>query len=130
MFCAIDNVYDEDEERNWLKFPPEIAPIQVGVFPLMGKPELLGPATEIYESVMDSGLITQFDQGGSIGRRYRRQDEVGTPFCVTIDYDTLEDNTVTVRDRDSMAQVRISRDILIDTLLKLVKGAITFDSLS
>ncbi|MHA1636593.1 MAG: glycine--tRNA ligase [Candidatus Thorarchaeota archaeon] len=129
LFCAIDNAYAEDDERNWLRFPPEIAPIQVAVFPLMSKPELLAPAHEIHESVMDSGLITQFDQGGSIGRRYRRQDEVGTPFCVTVDYDTLEDNTVTVRDRDSMDQVRISRDVLMETLQDLVKGSIAFSSL-
>ncbi|MHA1479939.1 MAG: glycine--tRNA ligase [Candidatus Thorarchaeota archaeon] len=129
LFCLIDNAYAEDEERSWLKFPPTVAPVQVAVFPLMGKPELVSPATEIYEQVMDSGLITQFDRGGSIGRRYRRQDEVGTPFCVTIDYETLEDNTVTVRDRNSMDQVRISRDVLIKTLLDLIKGHVLFSSL-
>ena len=113
-----------------LVLPPKVAPIQVAVFPLMGKPELVSPATEIYDQVMDSGLITQFDRGGSIGRRYRRQDEVGTPFCVTIDYETLEDNTVTVRDRNSMDQVRINRDVLIKTLLDLIQGRVLFNSLN
>ena len=95
----------------------------------MGKPELLEPATQIFDQVMDAGFVAQFDKGGSIGKRYRRQDEVGTPFCVTIDYTTLEDSTVTIRDRDSMAQVRVDKDSLIETLQKLVKGIIQFDSL-
>jgi glycyl-tRNA synthetase len=129
LFSIIDNSYVEDEERKWLRFPPEIAPIQVAVFPLMGKEELLGPAKAIYDEIMDSGLITYFDQGGSIGRRYRRQDEVGTPFCVTIDYDTLEDNTVTVRDRDSMEQVRVKNIDLVGVLKQLVKGEQQFTSL-
>ena len=130
LFCAIDNAYVEDEERAWLKFPPEIAPIQVAVFPLMGKPELLEPARQIFEEIMDTGLITFFDQGGSIGRRYRRQDEIGTPFCITIDYQTLEDTSVTVRGRNSMEQVRIQRDALVDLLEDLVHGKVAFESLS
>ncbi len=131
LYCLIDNSFQEGEERdtNWLKFPPEVAPIQVAVFPLMGKPELMGPATEIFEGIVESGLITQFDQSGSIGRRYRRQDEVGTPFCVTIDYDTLENGTITIRDRDSMEQVRVHRDQLVGTLRNLVRGRIGFSSL-
>jgi glycyl-tRNA synthetase len=130
LFCLIDNSYKEDEERSWLRFPPPVAPIQVAVFPLMGKPELLETSREIYDSIMDSGLVTQFDVGGSIGRRYRRQDEVGTPFCVTIDYDTLEDNTVTIRDRDSMEQVRVPRDTLVTTLQELIMDKQKFKDLS
>ncbi len=129
LFCLIDNAYAEDKERTWLKFSPHIAPVQVAVFPLMGKPELLGPAREMHEAIMDSGLVAQFDVGGSIGRRYRRQDEIGTPFCVTIDYETLEDGTVTVRDRDAMSQARVHKDALIETLLNLVHGTVSFDSL-
>ena len=79
---------------------------------------------------MDTGLITYFDRGGSIGRRYRRQDEIGTPFCITIDYQTLEDKTVTVRDRNSMEQVRIQRDALADLLKDLVHGKVAFESLA
>jgi glycyl-tRNA synthetase len=67
LFCQIDNAYIEDDERSWLKFTPEIAPIQVAVFPLMGKPELLTPAQETYEDLLDSGLVTQIDVSGSIG---------------------------------------------------------------
>ncbi len=130
LFCAIDNAYVEDEERTWLKFPPEIAPIQVAVFPLMGKDELVGPAQEIYEAIMDSGLVAYYDKGGSIGRRYRRQDEIGTPYCVTVDYNSLEDNTVTVRDRDSMDQIRVRKAELDSVLKSLVYKEITFESLN
>ncbi|MGY5864359.1 MAG: glycine--tRNA ligase [Candidatus Thorarchaeota archaeon] len=132
LFCLIDNSFrpqTDERDTDWLQFPPEVAPIQIAVFPLMGKAELQGPAREVFEEVMDSGFVSQFDVGGSIGKRYRRQDEVGTPFCVTIDYTTLEDGTVTVRDRDSMEQVRIHRDILVTTIRKLVLGTITFESL-
>jgi glycyl-tRNA synthetase len=132
LFCLIDNSFEpETEERDtdWLRFPPDVAPIQVAVFPLMGKPELLDPAQVIFEEMMDSGFVAQFDVGGSIGKRYRRQDEVGTPFCVTIDYETLENNTVTVRDRDSMRQIRTHREQLADTIKGLVNGSIKFDSL-
>jgi glycyl-tRNA synthetase len=129
LFCAIDNAYIDDDERNWLQFPPEIAPIQIAVFPLMGKPELVAPAQEIYEEILDGGLVTQIDISGSIGRRYRRQDEVGTPFCVTIDYQTLKDDTVTVRERDSMEQIRAKREVLLNTLRNLVYKKIKFSEL-
>ena len=132
LFCLLDNSFQPESEvrdTDWLKFPPEIAPIQVAVFPLMNKDELLGPAHEIFDIVTEAGFITQFDVGGSIGRRYRRQDEVGTPFCITIDYTTMEDGTVTIRDRDSMEQVRIHRDELVVTLKKIVRGSIRFESL-
>jgi glycyl-tRNA synthetase len=132
LFCLLDNSFQpESKERDtdWLRFPPEVAPIQVAIFPLMGKDELLGPAREIFDDVIDAGFIAQFDVGGSIGRRYRRQDEVGTPFCVTIDYTTLEDETTTIRDRDSMEQVRVNRNELVAVLRKLVRGTIHFSSL-
>ncbi len=132
LFCLIDSSFQPESEvrdTDWLQFPPEVAPIQVAVFPLMGKDELMGPAREIYDDIMEAGFIVQFDVGGSIGRRYRRQDEVGTPFCVTIDYTTLEDGTVTIRDRDSMEQIREHRDNLVSTLGKLIHGLVTFESL-
>ncbi|MFW9974000.1 MAG: His/Gly/Thr/Pro-type tRNA ligase C-terminal domain-containing protein, partial [Candidatus Thorarchaeota archaeon] len=76
-----------------------------------------------------AGFVAQFDLGGSIGKRYRRQDEVGTPFCVTIDYTTIEDGTITIRDRDTMEQVRVHTDDLTKVLRNLVRGAILFASL-
>jgi glycyl-tRNA synthetase len=97
----------EDEERVVLKFPPKIAPIKVAVFPLLkNKPELVGKAKEIFNS-LKSEMMCEFDDNGNIGKRYRRQDEIGTPFCVTVDFDTLEDDTVTIRDRDTMKQERV-----------------------
>jgi glycyl-tRNA synthetase len=132
LFCLIDNSFQPESEArdtDWLRFPPEVAPIQVAVFPLMNKDELLGPSREIFDAIIESGFVAQFDLGGSIGKRYRRQDEVGTPFCITIDYTTLENGTVTIRDRDSMEQVRIHKDELVTILKKIVRGAIRFDSL-
>ena len=98
----------EKENRIVMKFPKNIAPIKIAIFPLLkNKESLTKKAKEIFEQL--KGKYTcEYDEVGSIGKRYRRQDEIGTPYCVTIDFDTLEkDNTVTVRDRDSMAQERI-----------------------
>jgi len=90
-----------------LKFKPKIAPIKVGVFPLVKKDKLLEVARGIAKSLKEAGVMTFCDEAGSIGRRYRRQDEIGTPFCITVDYDTLKDNAVTIRERDSMKQERV-----------------------
>lgn len=129
LFCLMDNAYAKDEERVWLEFDPRVSPIQVAVFPLLSKDKLEAPAREIYDDILESGLITQYDNGGSIGRRYRRQDEVGTPFCITIDFDTIEDGTVTIRERDSMEQVRVHRDKLVSTLKDLIQHQIKFSEL-
>ena len=98
----------EDEVRTVLKFPYKIAPIKIAIFPLLkNKPELVAKAKEVYD-MLKSEYMCEFDDNGNIGKRYRRQDEIGTPFCLTVDFDTMEkDNTVTVRDRDTMEQVRI-----------------------
>jgi len=129
LYCLIDNAYRKDGKRVWLKFAPEVAPVQVAVFPLMSKDKLMKPAREIYENISESGLICQFDYSGSIGRRYRRQDEIGTPFCITIDYDTLEDGTVTIREIESMKQIRRHRDDLVSVLTDLIKGKKDFQVL-
>ena len=97
----------EGDVRTVLRLHPELAPIQVGVFPLVKKDGLAERAREIERSLR-ADFTTFYDQSGAIGRRYRRQDEVGTPFCVTVDYDTMETGTVTVRMRDSMAQTRVA----------------------
>ena len=89
-----------------------MAPIKVGVFPLLkNKPELVAKAKEV-RSILSDHLVTFYDEGGAIGRRYRRQDELGTPYCVTVDFETLDDRAVTVRERDSMAQDRVGIDQL------------------
>lgn len=95
---------ENGEERDVLRLKPEIAPIKVAVLPLVNK--LSGKAEEVYQLLLKD-LRCEYDTSGNIGRRYRRQDAIGTPFCVTIDYDTLDDDTVTVRERDSMTQKRV-----------------------
>ncbi|NCC50822.1 MAG: glycine--tRNA ligase [Spartobacteria bacterium] len=98
------------EARTVMRFAPCIAPIKVAVFPLVkNKPELVAKAREVFDSVRRTWAAF-YDQTGAIGRRYRRQDEIGTPCCLTVDFDTLEDNTVTLRDRDTMEQIRLKLD--------------------
>jgi glycyl-tRNA synthetase len=104
------------EARTVMKFSPRVAPIKVAVFPLLkNKPELVAKAREVYESLRACWPVF-WDQTGAIGRRYRRQDEIGTPFGVTIDFDTLDDDTVTLRDRDTMEQKRVPISELIGVL--------------
>ena len=104
------------ESRTVLKLSPKIAPIKVAVFPLMNKNNMPEISQKIVDDIRNSGIASFYDAGGSIGKRYRRQDEAGTPFGITVDHDTLEDNTVTLRDRDTMKQERISIDKIIDIL--------------
>ena len=104
------------ESRTVLKLSPKIAPIKVAVFPLMNKNNMPEISQKIVDDIRNSGIASFYDAGGSIGKRYRRQDEAGTPFGITVDHDTLEDSTVTLRDRDTMKQERISIDKIIDIL--------------
>ncbi len=100
------------EKRTVLRLHPELAPVKVAVLPLSRNERLTPEARRLHELVREQ-WITQFDDAGAIGRRYRRQDEIGTPLCVTVDFDTLEDQAVTVRARDTMAQERIPIDGLV-----------------
>lgn len=98
---------EEGTERVVMKFPKYLAPIKLAIFPLLkNKPELVKKAREIYDN-LKGVYMCEFDDNGNIGKRYRRQDEIGTPYCVTVDFETLEDDTVTIRDRDTMEQKRI-----------------------
>ncbi len=111
VLMVLCDAYDEEEVgegdvRTVLHFHPRIAPITVAVFPLVKKDGLAELAREI-EGVLREDFRTFYDQGGAIGRRYRRQDEIGTPFCITVDHETKEQNTVTLRFRDSMEQIRV-----------------------
>jgi glycyl-tRNA synthetase len=100
------------QTRSLLKFHPRVAPITVAVFPLLKKDVLIEPSRKIEEELRKASMRTFFDITGSIGKRYRRMDEVGTPFCVTFDFDSLDDNAVTVRDRDTLQQDRVAIDQL------------------
>ena len=106
------------ESRTVLKLSPKIAPIKVAVFPLMNKNDMPEISQKIVNNIQSAGIASFFDAGGSIGKRYRRQDEAGTPFGITVDHDTLEDNTVTLRDRDTMKQERVPINQLIEILKK------------
>jgi glycyl-tRNA synthetase len=124
VLVVLSDAYDEDEaqgeERVVLRLHPAIAPVTVGVFPLVKKDGLAELAHTI-EQDLRVEFSTFYDQGGAIGRRYRRQDEIGTPFCITIDYETKENHTVTLRFRDSMEQVRIKIDEIIPRITKEIK---------
>ncbi|WP_440988298.1 glycine--tRNA ligase [Haloarchaeobius baliensis] len=115
----------EGEERTYLALEPEVAPTFVGVFPLTDQDGLPERAREVAQELRDAGLSVTYDDSGSIGRRYRRQDEVGTPFCVTLDGDPQ--GTATIRERDSTAQTRVDLDDLVETLTALRTGEATFD---
>lgn len=107
FLVLLDNAYEEDGERVVLKLHKKIAPYRVAVFPLVrNKPELVEKARSVYSNLLNSGISTAWDDRGNIGKRYLSQDEIGTPSCITIDYQTLEDNTVTIRDRDTTNQTR------------------------
>ena len=117
FLAVIDSSYCEDEQngekRVFLKLPSHLAPVKVAVSPLLkNKPELVAKAREVYDMLKKEFGNVMWDDNGNIGKRYRRQDEIGTPYCVTIDFDTLEDNTVTVRDRDTTEQKRTKIDEL------------------
>ena len=108
---------EPEDFRTVLHLDPRLAPVTVAVLPLMKKDGLAEKAKEI-QHILKEDFVTDYDQSGTIGKRYRRQDEIGTPFCVTVDHDTLDSssadfNTVTVRFRDSMEQKRVSLDDLI-----------------
>ncbi len=111
LLVALVDAYRFDGERTWLEFHPALAPYKVAVFPLMKKTELVEFSNKVFNDLKKKFRATT-DDAGSIGKRYRRQDEIGTPFGVTIDYDTLSNHTVTVRHRDTMAQERISAENL------------------
>ncbi|MDO9517533.1 MAG: glycine--tRNA ligase [Methanosarcinaceae archaeon] len=96
----------EEESRVVFKLKSEVAPVQVAVLPLITKSELITPAKDIVALIRNRGLLVSYDDSGTIGRRYRRNDEIGTPYSITIDYESLDDKSVTIRDRDSMSQVR------------------------
>ena len=133
LYTVLDHAYREDEvdgePRTYLELPPELAPTTVGVFPLMTKDGLAEEAREIASTLREAGLSVAYDDSGAIGRRYRRQDEIGTPYCVTVDYESLEEGTVTLRERDSTEQVRVPIADLPERIADLRTGA-PFDGIA
>ncbi len=107
LYCLLEKSFVVRDEKNVLFLPPKISPINVAVFPLVKKGGLPEIAMDIYNELIENDLIVFFDNKGSIGKRYARMDELGTPYCITVDFDTLTDNCVTLRDRTDMNQVRV-----------------------
>lgn len=119
------DAYDEDEidgeKRTVMRFAPHIAPIKAAIFPLIKKEELTSVAKELFRKLSQEYDV-EYDESGAIGKRYRRQDEIGTPFCITIDFDGLEDQTVTIRDRDTTKQERIKMSEISQKLKEKLSG--------
>ncbi len=112
FYCVIESCYREEGDRTFFKFPKEISPYRTGIFPLVRKDNLPEKARAVFELMKKERIHAFYDQTGSIGKRYARADEIGIPECVTIDYETIEDNTVTLRDRDTKKQIRVKIDEL------------------
>ena len=119
LFALLDLKFRHEDKRDVLRVPPNISPYLVGVFPLISKPDFENRAMTIYENLKNEEFNSFYDDSGAIGRRYRRMDEIGTPYCVTVDHDTLQTDTVTLRDRDSMTQTRVNIIDLPNTLREL-----------
>ena len=118
LTCLVDAYEEEELEKDTrivLHLDPKLAPIKAAILPLVNRDGMPDIAMAIYHDTKKY-MNTFYDQGGSIGRRYRRQDEAGTPFGITVDSQTLEDGTVTVRDRDTLEQIRISKDMVLNFL--------------
>jgi glycyl-tRNA synthetase len=121
MCDAYDEEPDKDEIRVLFHFHPDVAPVKVAVLPLSRKENLAALAKDVHK-LLRPCFATQYDDTQSIGRRYRRQDELGTPYCVTVDFQSLEDNQATIRERDSMNQIRVPIDVLAETLQAKLAG--------
>jgi glycyl-tRNA synthetase len=129
VYATFEYAYRVKDDRSILSFPRDIAPIQLGVYPLVSKDKLPEKALELHRMLLDEDFAAEYDEAGSIGRRYARADEIGIPLGITVDYETLEDNTITIRDRDSWKQVRSPIEDLTELLRKYFRWKINFEDL-
>jgi glycyl-tRNA synthetase len=129
FYVALEYAYRVKDDRVVMSFPRSIVPTQVGVYPLVSKDGLVEKAQAVHKLLANEGFAAEFDETGSIGRRYARADEAGVPLGITIDYDTLSDGTVTIRDRDTWQQVRSSIKDLPKLLHKYFQGKINFEDM-
>jgi glycyl-tRNA synthetase len=129
FYVALEYAYQIKEDRVLMSFPRDIAPNQVGVYPLVSKNGITEKAREVHKQLLNEGFLVELDETGSIGRRYARADEAGVPLGITVDYDTLKEKTVTIRDRDSWRQVRTPIKSLPELLNKYFRGKINFEDL-
>ena len=124
LYCTLLHSFKETEEKDYFQFAKEIAPIQVSVFPLMNKDGLGEIAVEITHDLRDAGFTVDIETSGTIGKRYARADEVGVPIAVTVDFDTKEDNTVTIRDRDTEKQERVEIGVLKEVIKEKLNSSL------
>jgi glycyl-tRNA synthetase len=129
VYVTLEYAHRVKDDRAILSFPRDITPIQVSVYPLVSKDGLPERALQVYKMLLDEGFVVEYDEAGSIGRRYARADEIGIPLGITVDYETLGDNTVTIRDRDSWSQVRSRIEDLPELLHKYFRCKADFEDL-
>jgi glycyl-tRNA synthetase len=122
LYTLLEHAYRVKDGYVTLSLKGTVAPIKVGVFPLMARDGLDEIALQLHDSLVGGGIAAYYDDSGSIGRRYARMDEVGTPCCVTVDYETKEDGRVTLRDRDSAEQIRIKLDDVAGAVRRMIEG--------
>ncbi|NYT00721.1 MAG: glycine--tRNA ligase [Methanocellales archaeon] len=131
VYVLLEHSFDEEEvegeRRVVLRLPPNIAPIQGVVLPLLSRDGLDKKGRWVERSLRKNGFLVDYDESGTIGRRYRRHDEIGTPFAITIDHQTLDDDTVTIRDRDSMKQIRVLIGDVPSVMGELIAGGVIFE---
>nr|WP_319374493.1 glycine--tRNA ligase [uncultured Methanobacterium sp.] len=128
-YSVLLHSFTQEDDRNIFHFPADIAPVGVNVFPLVNKDELVEISGNIMNNLRDEGIIAEVDTSGTIGRRYARSDEIGTPFAVTVDHQSLEDNTVTIRERDSQEQIRVLISEVPGKVNDLILKKITFSDI-
>ena len=129
LMCFLVDAYDVDaapntkggvDKRTVLRLDPRLAPVKAAVLPLSKKPDLQSVAQKLAADLRQNEWMIDYDEAGAIGRRYRREDEIGTPLCVTVDFDTLDDQAVTIRERDTMQQERVSLDKVADYIAERI----------
>jgi glycyl-tRNA synthetase len=129
FYVALEYAYSVKDDRAVMSFPRSIAPTQIGVYPLVSKDGITEKAREVHQQLVNEGFAAELDETGSIGRRYARADEAGVPLGITVDYDTLKDGTITIRDRDSWQQVRTPINNLPELLHRYFQEKINFNDL-
>ncbi|MDI6643725.1 MAG: glycine--tRNA ligase [Methanobacteriaceae archaeon] len=129
VYSVLLHSFKEEDERSYFKIEKSIAPVEVSVFPLVNKEPLVDISLQIRDDLRKKGFISEFDSSGTIGRRYARSDEIGVPFAITVDHETIENNTVTIRNRDNLKQVRINVEDITNIIDDLINKNKDFENL-
>ncbi len=127
LYCVMEHSFEETDDKSYFKFNRELAPVEVNVFPLITDDGLPERSREVLQSLKDECIFAKYDGSGSIGRRYARADEIGVPYCVTVDHQSLEDSTVTIRDRDTTEQIRVEISELPKIINDLIEKKVQFE---